>query len=325
MGPAELGQALQGLQTFHDPRLLVGYEGFSDASVYELDGGQLLVQTLDFFTPVVDDPRHFGRIAAANSLSDVYAMGATPLTALNIAAFPKNLGMDILNQIFRGGMEKAAEAGIAIAGGHTVDDPEPKYGLAVTGLVARDRLVRNCNARPGDVILLTKPLGIGALTTALKRGDMTEADLAEAIALMEQLNAGASRLLHPHGCRAATDVTGFGFLGHLWEMCQASGVRAVVEAAAVPVLAEALPLTREWRMPGGSIANMEYLQDKIELAGAPDPAILAALHDAQTSGGLIIAAPPERAGALLAELTAEYPWSRAVGHFESGAGILVRP
>jgi len=325
MGPAELGRALRDLRPFHDPRLLVGYEGFSDASVYALTDDLLLVQSVDFFTPVVDDPRHFGRIAAANSLSDIYAMGATPLTALNIAAFPKKLGMEVLNEIFQGGMEKAAEAGIAIAGGHTVEDPEPKYGLAVTGLVSRDRLVRNCNAQSGDAILLTKPLGFGALTTAVKRGELAEAELAEAIALMEQLNEGASRLLHPHGCRAATDVTGFGFLGHLWEMCQSSGVRAVIQAGDVPVLPLALPLTREWKMPGGSIANMEYLQDRVLQDGPLEPARFGALFDAQTSGGLIIAVPEERADALLDALRTEYPWSSRVGRFEAGAGITVRP
>jgi selenide,water dikinase len=313
------------MPTVHDPRLVVGFETADDASVYEIADGLLMVQTVDFFTPVVDDPYLFGKIAAANALSDVYAMGATPVTALNIAAFPKRLGMELLREIFRGGADKAAEAGIAIAGGHTVDDTEPKYGLAVTGLVRRADLRLNRGARPGDALILTKPLGVGVLTTALKNGELTEADLAPAVAAMEQLNAAAARAMLRHECHAATDVTGFGFLGHLWEMCSASGTGAVITADAVPAFPVSLELARAWKLPGGSVANMEYLQPHVTVDGAVDEGRVNVLYDAQTSGGLLLAVAPASADALLRDLLPDYPWSRRVGEIVAGGGIIVRP
>lgn len=304
---------------------MVGFETCDDASVYRLPDGNLLVQTVDFFTPVVDDPYTFGRIAAANALSDVYAMGARPITALGVAAFPRKLGMEVLNRILRGGAEKAAEAGIAVAGGHTVDDAEPKYGLVVTGLVSEADLVLNRGARPGDRLILTKPLGVGALTTAHKRGEISEADLEEVVAVMEQLNAFAASVMVRYGAHACTDVTGFGLLGHLSEMAAASGVKAVVEASAVPVLSSALPFLREGRMPGGSWSNLEFLQGRVQAAPGVDPAVLHALYDAQTSGGLLMAVDSCRAQECLRELLPQCPWSRIVGRIEEGTGLAVEP
>jgi len=313
------------LPTVCDPRLLVGFDTSDDALVYEITDGLLLVQTVDFFTPVVDDPYLFGKIAAANALSDIYAMGATPVTALNVVAFPKKLGMDLLREILRGGADKAAEAGIAIGGGHSVDDAEPKYGLAVTGMVTRDHLRLNCGALPGDALILTKPLGTGILTTALKNGDLGEADLAPTIAVMEQLNAAASRIMLRYECHAVTDVTGFGCLGHLWEMCKASGVGAVVEAGAFPLFPEALPLARDGKLPGGSLANIKHLHPHVSVDGSLDAGVFNVLHDAQTSGGLILAVAPQAAGALLQELLPLHPWSRRVGEIVPGGGIVIRP
>lgn len=325
MGPAELGRILEGIGGHRDPRLLVGYETSDDAAVFELAPGLLVVQTLDFFTPVVDDPRTFGRIAAANSLSDVYAMGAEPLTALNIVCFPRGLDSGILGQILAGGAEKAAEAGVAIAGGHTVDDPEPKYGLSVLGTVSREALLTNRTAREGDALVLTKPLGIGVLTTAFKRGDIGEDELAPAVAVMEQLNAEAARLMTRHGAHACTDVTGFGMLGHLWEMASASGLGAEVHAEAVPVLPEALPFCAAGRLPGGSFANRDHLEGTVTSAPGVDPARLNALFDAQTSGGLLVALDADRAYAFVAELQTRHPWASVVGRLTGAGGIRVLP
>lgn len=313
MSPVELGQALEGLPKVDDPRLLVGYEQASDASVYALNDGQLLLQTVDFFTPVVDDPYVFGRISAANSLSDIYAMGGTPITALNVVCFPKKMGMDTLNQILRGGADKALEARVSISGGHTVDDIEPKYGLAVTGMVSRDQLITNAGAVPGDVLVLTKPLGSGVLTTALKAGTRREADLARVVEIMDQLNDKASRLMGSHHVHACTDITGFGLLGHLWEMCMASGVGCVLNTSQVPVLPEALPLTGDGNLPGGGYANMEYLRERVSLQGKVERAIEYALYDPQTSGGLLMAVPPSSVSLLLVALRETYPWADCIG------------
>lgn len=325
MGPAELGRILEGIGGHRDSRLLVGYETSDDAAVFEIAPGVLVVQTLDFFTPVVDDPRAFGRIAAANSLSDVYAMGAVPLSALNIVCFPRGLDPAILGEILAGGAEKAAEAGVAIAGGHTVDDPEPKYGLSVIGTVTREALLMNRTAREGDALVLTKPLGIGVLTTAFKRGDIGEVELAPAVAVMEQLNAEASRLMTRHDAHACTDVTGFGMLGHLWEMASASGLGAEVRAEAVPILPEALPFCAAGRLPGGSFANRDHLEGIVTATPGVDPARLNALFDAQTSGGLLVALDADQADTLVAELRPRHPWAAVVGRLTGAGGLRVLP
>ena len=218
-----------------DPNVLVGYRTNDDAGVYRLSADLAIVQTVDFFTPIVDDPFDFGRIAATNALSDIYAMGAIPLTALNIAAFPvAEHGLEALAQILAGGAAVAAAAGVAILGGHTIEDDEPKYGMAVTGRIHPDGIVSNAGARPGDRLVLTKPLGTGVLSSALKAGRIDAADMAEAVASMTTLNAAASRAMVSAGVHAATDVTGFGLLGHAREVSRASGVRLVIEAGRVP-------------------------------------------------------------------------------------------
>ncbi len=276
-----------------------------DAAVYRLDADRALVATVDFFTPVVDDPYDFGRIAAANALSDVYAMGARPLFALNLVAFPRDLlGRGILEDILRGGGEAAREAGIAVVGGHSIDDPEPKFGLCVVGEASPERLVLNSTARAGDRLVLTKPIGTGIVSTAIKAGAVVPEAVAAAIASMATLNRGAAEAMLHVRAHAATDVTGFGLLGHLRELLAASGVAARVRASAVPLLPDALPLCRDGHIPGGTRRNQEDLASAVSWGDDVHPLLRVLLCDAQTSGGLLIAVPPERSDDLLAELRA---------------------
>jgi len=257
---------------------------------------------VDVFTPVVDDPYHYGAISAANALSDVYAMGGRPILALNIVGFPRNkLPMSVLEDILRGGADKAGEAGVLIAGGHSIDDPEPKYGLAVTGTVRPDAVVRNVGARPGDQLVLTKPLGIGVITTGIKQDKTSAATAAEAIRIMEILNREAAEAMLEVGVHAATDVTGFGLLGHLYEMTSGSRVRARIWYSRVPILEEATRLVREGAVAGGTARNFEYLKPRVTFAGL-DEGDQILLCDAQTSGGLLLAVPPDRLGALTSAL-----------------------
>jgi selenide,water dikinase len=287
-----------------DPNLLLGIGTRDDAAVYRLTADLALVQTVDVFTPIVDDPYTFGQIAAANALSDVYAKGGRPLLALNIAGFPRKLPLDILADILRGGADKAIEAGVTIVGGHTIDDPEPKYGLAVTGLVHPDRFVSNAGAGDGDALVLTKPLGIGVITTGIKQ-EITPPDVAaDAVRVMNQLNRSASEAMTEVGVHAATDISGFGLLGHLHEMVEASGVGARVSAGAVPVLAGAAELARRGAVAGGTARNLEWLTDKVRWAPGVDDVTRLLLADAQTSGGLLIAVASNRAEALSQALRA---------------------
>ncbi len=281
-----------------DPNLLLGIGTDDDAAIYRLNDEMALVQTVDVFTPIVDDPYTFGQIAAANALSDVYAKGGRPLLALNIAGFPRKLPLDILAEILRGGAEKAGEAAVLIVGGHTIDDPEPKYGLAVTGLVHPKKFVSNADARPGDVLYLTKPLGIGVITTGIKQEKTPPEVAAEAIRVMNTLNRAASEAMQEVGVHAATDITGFGLLGHLHEMVAASGVGARISARAVPVLGGAPELAGAGAIAGGTTRNLEWLADKVRWAPAIDGTTRILLADAQTSGGLLIAVAPERAQTL---------------------------
>jgi len=263
------------------------------------------VETADFFTPVVDDPYWFGRIAAANAFSDIWAMGARPLFALNLVGWPvKTLPMDVLGEVLRGGAETAALAGASVLGGHSIDDPEPKYGMAVTGLVHPDRILRNVGARPGDRLLLTKPLGSGIVTTAIKRGLALGALLEQVTQLMAGLNRAAGEVLAASGVvHALTDVTGFGLLGHAWEMAEGSGVALRLQAARVPVLEGVVELAGADVVPGGSKANLAWVQPHLRLdPGAALPAIV--LADAQTNGGLLAAVPAEAVAGLLAALAA---------------------
>jgi selenide,water dikinase len=289
---------LRHLPTPSDPNLLLGLGTDDDAAIYRLSDEMALVQTVDVFTPVVDDPYQYGLIAAANALSDVYAKGGRPLLALNIVGFPRKLPLEILAEILRGGADKTAEAGVMIVGGHSIDDPEPKYGLAVTGLVHPARFVTNAGAQPGDVIYLTKPLGIGAITTGIKQEKTPPNVAAEAVRVMGMLNRAASEAMIQIGVHAATDITGYGLLGHLHEMVEASGVHAQVSVSAVPILDGARHLAGTGAVAGGTARNLEWLADKVRWTPEIDEVTQILLADAQTSGGLLIAVAPERAGAL---------------------------
>jgi selenide,water dikinase len=316
---ADLAHVLRHLPHGTDDNLLSGGDPADDAAVYRLAPDQALVQTVDFFTPIVDDPYTFGAIAAANSLSDVYAVGARPAFALNIAAFPiKTLAASILIEILRGGAEKAAEAGVTIIGGHTVDDEEPKYGLAVTGFVHPDRFLSPRNARPGDALVLTKPIGTGVVSTALKEEAASASDLAQSVRWMTTLNAAASRAALQAGAHAATDVTGFGLLGHLMEMCRVSGVSAEIEAGAVPLLPGALDYARKGYIPGGTITNLSALRSHIVDAEGVEDAFLNLLADPQTSGGLLVALSMDDLGGFVQAASTDM-LSAVIGRVGSGA------
>ncbi len=281
----------------------MGISTRDDAAVYRLSDDLALVQTVDVFTPVVDDPFQYGAISVANALSDIYAMGARPLLALNIVGFPRGkLPLDILGEILRGGAAKAAEAGVLIVGGHSIDDPEPKYGLAVTGTVHPEKVITNASGRPGDVLVLTKPLGLGVITTGIKQGKTPPAVAEAAIRVMGTLNRAASEAMVEVGVHACTDITGFGLLGHLQQLAAASGVAARIRVGPIPFLPEAHTLARQGAIAGGTARNFEFLQDKVAYDEGIDEATRLLLADAQTSGGLLIAVPPDRAAALDAAL-----------------------
>jgi selenide,water dikinase len=283
-----------------DPRLLVGSASGDDAAVFQVRPDLALVQTVDFFTPIVDDPFDFGRIAAANALSDVYAMGGSPLTALNLVAFPlERLGGEVLLRILEGGLAVAEEAGCAIVGGHSIDDPEPKYGLAVTGTVDPAAMLTNAGARAGDALVLTKPLGVGAITTAHKRDGAGPGQLADAVATMVALNAAASLRAIAAGAQAATDVTGFGLLGHLHGMGRESGLAAEVRAEDVPVLEGVLELLDDGvGVSGGGRNNRAYAESFTTFGAEVTEARRRLVCDPATSGGLLVALAPERAAEL---------------------------
>ncbi len=300
---------------------MVGYNTADDAGVYQLSEELALVQTVDFFTPIVDDPYTYGCISAANSLSDVYAMGGRPLTALNIVGFPKNIfPLHVLAEILRGGQEKAAEAGVVILGGHTIGDDELKYGLAVTGVVHPKRILTNSGARPGDVLILTKALGVGTVTTALKAGKARPEWIDEAARQMAALNKAASEAALATGVHAVTDITGFGLLGHALEMAQASGVGLILHFDSVPILSAAFETTAAGLVPGGTKANHLFTSPHVEYGPHLNREQQLLLNDPQTSGGLLIAVPLERAAELqnrlaeagvlhpiIGEATAEFP------------------
>lgn len=298
-----LAQVLRSLPKASDPNLLVGADHLDDAGVYRLSDDSALVTTVDFFPPLVNDPYTFGQIAAANSLSDVYAMGGRPLCALNIVGFPdKELPAEVLQEILCGGAERVTAAGAVIAGGHSVRDAEIKYGLCITGLVHPDRILTNGGAKPGDVLILTKPLGTGSLTTAVKTGKMEESDLAEAIDVMVDLNAAACEAVLEVGVHAVTDVTGFGLLGHAHEMADAGGVTVQIEAGKVPLMRRVMDLARQGVLTRTHAATVAHLGDHLN-PGKVEDVLISVLADAQTSGGLLIAVPADRADRLVAALT----------------------
>ena len=319
--PQDLEQVLRKLPRVTDPAVLVGAETSDDAAVYRLRPDLAVVQTVDFFTPIADDPFDFGAVSAANSLSDVYAMGARPLFALSVVGFPsRRLPLSVLERILEGAAEVAREAGIFIVGGHTVDDTEPKFGLAVTGVVHPDRVMRNSTARAGDELVLTKPIGTGILATATKRALADEATARRLVATMRRLNKAAAEAMEETGAHACTDVTGFGLLGHLREMAAGSGLDAELEAGAVPVLEPARELAAADVVPGGTHDNLEHVSPFVDWSPGLSRVDRLLLADAQTSGGLLIAVPPERTAALLAALQARgVAEARRVGRF-TGTG-----
>jgi selenide,water dikinase len=293
-----------------------------DDAGYVPFGGGLLLQSVDFFTPIVDDPYRFGQIAAANALSDIYAMGGTPLTAMNLVGFPCSLDLGILREILAGGYSKIEESEAALCGGHTIQDDEPKYGLSVTGFVEEDKVVRNAGARVGDSLVLTKPLGVGILTTALKKDLVSEDEIEDAVEMAAQLNKGAGEALREVNVSAATDVTGFGFLGHLSEILEASDVGAVVRRAEVPVWERAVPLAAKGCYPGGLSSNWEYLEHKV-LADGVETEDLLPLFDPQTSGGLLAAVPEGQRDGFLRALRSNGASGIVVGEVVERNGIRV--
>jgi selenide,water dikinase len=297
---AALLPIVRGLPAIVDERVLVGPETGDDAGVYRLTEDLALIVTIDFFTPIVDDPFDFGRIAAANALSDVYAMGGRPVLAMNVVAFPlERLGGDVLREILRGGAAIAGQAGIAIVGGHSIDDAEPKYGLAVTGTVHPDEVISNGGGRPGDVLVLTKPLGVGAIVTARKRGVVDNELLERAVEVMTRLNDVAGAAAVEAGSRAMTDVTGFGLLGHLHSLALASGVSARIEAGSVPAIEGVMDLLEgEDGVSGGSGGNRRYAETFTEFGPGVRESERRLICDATTSGGLLVAVRPDQAGRL---------------------------
>jgi cysteine desulfurase len=303
--PQALEKVLRAVPVRPDPRVLIGIETADDAAVYRISDDLALVQSVDFFTPVVDDPHGFGAVAAANALSDLYAMGATPLFALSVAAFPSDrLPLEALEAILRGASEVAARAGISIVGGHTIDDREPKFGLAVTGSVHPDRILSNRGAAPGDALVLTKPLGLGILTTALKRGMLDAEETATVQATMAELNATAAEVARGFPVSACTDVTGFGLLGHLREMAVASGVDVEVDVGRLPVLGRAPELATGGVVPGGTLNNLEHVAPGVDWGDGVSRTEQVIAADAQTSGGLLLSLPGDRADELVAALRA---------------------
>jgi len=294
------------------PDLVVGLSSGDDAGVLRLPDGRLMVQTVDYFTPIVDDPGDWGRIAAANALSDIYAMGGTPSTALQLIGWPRDeLSFDLLGEVILGGVSKLEEAGCLLVGGHSIDDPEPKYGFAITGFVEPVRLTTNAGARPGDRLVLTKPIGTGIISTAVKNGKAAPAVVSEAIEVMAELNAGAARAMATVDVHAATDVTGFGLLGHLGQMLEASGAAAIIEHAAVPVIDGVRELAAAGIVPGGTGRNLVAVERFTDFGGldATDQLILS---DAQTSGGLLIAVAASDTLELTEALTTEGSWAAAI-------------
>lgn len=326
VGAGVLARLLGDLRVLRDENLLVGFDKSDDASVYKLSEDLALVQTVDFFPPIADDPYSFGAIAATNALSDVYAMGGEPKLALNIMAVPKDLPQEAVREILRGGYEKAYEAGVIITGGHSILDPEPKYGLAVTGFVHPEKVLTNSGARPGDVLLLTKPLGIGVLTTANKAGLAEPETMRYATRLMTTLNKAARDCMVRYRVHACTDVTGFGLMGHGTEMAQGSGVELHIDTAGVRFIPEALDFARMGILPEGMYRNRSFAEPYVD-PGAVPLEIQDLLYDPQTSGGLLMAVHPEDADALLAELADAVPAAQRIGtaaEYRGGKRIFLR-
>lgn len=306
-----------------DPNLLVGLDTSDDAGVYRLNDETALIQTVDFFTPIVDNPYSFGQIAAANALSDVYAMGGRPLTAMNLIGFPtKTLGLEVLAEILKGGADKVKEAGALLVGGHSVEDNEPKYGLSVTGVVHPDKVLTNAGAKPGDLLVLTKPVGVGIITTAMKAGMASKEAEQEVIEVMARLNNTAGEIMQEIGVNACTDVTGFGLLGHALEMAKASCVKIDLFAEAVPVLKPAWEYIKIGLIPGGTRRNLKYAGGCTEFEEAVSEEEKLMLADTVTSGGLLISLAAEKAGQLIEKLREAGVNAAIVGQVISGNGVI---
>lgn len=313
---------LAGLSAAHAEDLLVGLDPADDAAVYRLDDDRALVFTVDFFPPLVDDPRTFGAIAATNALNDVFAMGGAPLLALSVAAFPEELPVEMLRAVLEGAEERVRASGAILAGGHTIRDAEPKYGLAVVGTVHPDGLWTKSGARPGDVVLLTKPLGTGIVLQAARDGVDPEGALDTAIAVMLELNMASTRALRPLAPNAVTDVTGFGLLGHAHELASRSGVRLVLDASALPALPGAFELAGAGVRTGGDRRNRDFAQSYVE--SDADPASEAIAWDPQTAGGLLVSVPADRSAVAETTLRAEGSFVARIGRVEEGAGVVLR-
>lgn len=314
---------LTGLfQAENYPDLLIGLDAPDDAAVYRLNAEQAVINTVDFFPPVVDDPYAFGAIAAANALSDIYAMGGEPLLAINLVAFPDGLGMELLTEILRGGAEKVREAGAVIAGGHTVTDKEPKYGLAVTGIIHPERIISKSGAQPGDKLILTKPLGSGVITTALKNGKTESSHVAEAVRVMSRLNRDAARIAQQFGVHAMTDITGYALLGHAHEMAHLSHVGFDLEYAALPWMPGTLIYAEQDLFAGGMYRNMEYFAQWVKFGERFSAIERQLLYDPQTSGGLLIAVPPEKVDQMCEALVAAGDKANIIGSVTAGDGRI---
>ena len=319
---ARLETILSGLVTVDAEDLLVGLDPADDAAVYRLDDERAIVFTVDFFPPLVDDPRTFGAIAATNALNDVFAMGGTPLLALSVAAFPEELPTEVLANVLAGAGERVQAAGAILAGGHTIRDAEPKYGLAVVGTVHPDAVWPKAGARPGDRVYLTKALGTGIVLQAVRDGIAPEGALDAAVASMVELNGTAAEALRPFGPNAVTDVTGFGLLGHVHEVASRSGVRAELDAASLPALPDALELSRAGVRTGGDRRNREFAESHVESDATPESEALA--YDPQTAGGLLVTLPAERGAVLEATFAERDLFLRAIGRIEEGSGVVLR-
>ena len=327
MDPMVLAQVLRPLQGLfppeQHPNVLVGLHVSDDAAVYKITDDVAVIQTVDFFTPIVDDPYDYGAIAATNAMSDIYAMGGEVAVAMNICGFPPDLPQEMIAEILRGGAEKVAEAGGVLVGGHTVDDKEPKYGLSVMGLAHPDKLLTKAGAEAGDVLLLTKPLGVGIITTALKADVANPQHIAPAIASMKHLNREAMRLIQEVGVHACTDITGFSLLGHGSEMAEKSGVQLHFFLEQIPFLEGAKQYAEDWLFPGGSCKNQRCYQEGVHFAPGISDEMQLLLFTPETSGGLLVAAPPEHVDDLTTRFTEAGHFCAIIGDAGPGAGIQV--
>lgn len=318
MGHEALTQVLRHLPEITDKNLLVGIKSADDAGVYKLTEDLAVINTLDFFPPIIDDPYTFGQIAAANALSDVYAMGGAPRLAMNIVAFPANLDLTILQEIINGSTDKLKEAGVLLIGGHSIEDKEIKYGLSVTGLVHPQRVVTNAGAKPGDKLILTKPIGVGVITTALKRGKIKPDEVMDAIESMRTLNDKASAIMQEVGVNACTDITGFGLLGHVMEMAEASSVSMIFKIKNIPFFQTALELVKKSANHPKTIkSNKEYLSPNVKMSDGITAEQANLLYDPQTSGGLLISVPPEKSQNLLEKLSHTGVQASVVGEIKA--------